>query len=185
MYAQLVSDFQNCYAEIGTTFASSVITFPTVWAHIIGQLLRYLGEDRIVFGTDSLWYGTPQWQIEAMWRFAIPDELRQQWRYPELTEKRKRKILGLNSAKLYGLKEGTVVEGRKGANDGDVTQKERFGPFYHPVPSNFEELIPASLKTLLEFPGFAGDTFSRMRARYAEMGGQRSNTRYGWIRNRG
>jgi len=183
MYAQLVSGFHNCYAEVGTTFASSVVTFPTVWAHIIGQLLRYLGEDRIVFGTDSLWYGTPQWQIEAMWRFAIPDDLRQKWGYPELTEKRKRKILGLNSAKLYGLKEGTVSDG-KGARDGVVTQKEQFGPSYHSVPGNFQDLMPASLKTLLEFPGFATDTFSRMRARYAEMGGERSNARFGWIRRR-
>jgi predicted TIM-barrel fold metal-dependent hydrolase len=184
MYAQLVSDLDNCYAEIGTTFASSVITFPTVWAHIIGQLLRYLGEDRIVFGTDSLWYGTPQWQIEAMWRFAIPEELRDRYRYPELTEKRRRKILGLNSGKLYGLKEGIVDPNRKGVDDGVLSQKERYGPFYHPVPANFEALMPASLKTLLEFPGFANDTFSRMRARYAEMGGERSDTRYGWIRSR-
>jgi hypothetical protein len=181
MYAQLVSRFHNCYAEVGTTFASSIVTFPTVWAHIIGQLLRYLGEDRIVFGTDSLWYGTPQWQIEAMWRFAIPDEIARMWRYPELTEKRKRKILGLNSARLYGLKPGSLVPG---GNDGVLTQNEQFGPFYHPVPSNFEELIPDSLKTLLEFPGFASDNFSRMRQRYAEMGGERSNTRFGWIRNR-
>ena len=75
--------------------------------------------------------------------------------------------------------------GRKGANDGIVSQKEQLGPFYNPVPANFEALMPASLKTLLEFPGFANDTFSRMRARYAEMGGERSNTRYGWIRSRG
>ena len=68
-YASLVSPFPNTYAELGTTWASSVITFPTVTAYLIGQLLKFMGEDRIVFGSDSVWYGSPQWQIDAMWRF--------------------------------------------------------------------------------------------------------------------
>jgi hypothetical protein len=44
-----------------------------------------------------------QWQIEALWRFQIPEELRQRYGYPALTERAKRKILGLTSARLYGL----------------------------------------------------------------------------------
>ena len=56
------------------TFARSIITFPTLWAHIIGQLLMFKGEDQIIFGSDSLWYGTPQWQLEALWRFQIPTD---------------------------------------------------------------------------------------------------------------
>ena len=51
--------FKNSYAEIGTTFASSVVTFPTVTAHILGQLMRYKGQRHILFGSDSLWYGSP------------------------------------------------------------------------------------------------------------------------------
>jgi len=65
--------YRNVFAELGTTFASSVITFPSVCAHILGQGLRFFGEDRIVFGSDSVWYGSPQWQIEALWRFQIPE----------------------------------------------------------------------------------------------------------------
>ena len=102
-YAQLVQGLPNCYAEIGTTWASSVVTFPTIAAHIMGQLMKFMGEDRIVFGSDSVWYGSPQWQIEAFWRFQIPEALREKYGYPELTESAKRKILGLNSAKLYGI----------------------------------------------------------------------------------
>ena len=100
-YAILVSPFKNCYAEIGTTWATSIVTFPTVAAHIMGQLLKFLGPDRIVFGSDSVWYGSPQWQIDALWRFQIPEELRKKYGYPELTREAKRKILGLNSARLY------------------------------------------------------------------------------------
>ena len=81
----LVAPFRNCYAEIGTTWASSVVTFPTVAAHIMGQLMKFMGPDRIVFGSDSVWYGSPQWQIDALWRFQIPEEMRKKYGYPELT----------------------------------------------------------------------------------------------------
>jgi uncharacterized protein len=86
--------YRNIYAELGTIFASCVITFPTVCAHILGQLLKFMGEDRILFGSDSVWYGSPQWQIEALWRFEIPDDLRERYGYPQLTKRGKRKILG-------------------------------------------------------------------------------------------
>jgi predicted TIM-barrel fold metal-dependent hydrolase len=94
---------RNVYAELGTTMASMIVTFPTVWAHLIGQLLYYMGSDNIVFGSDSLWYGGPQWQIDALWRFQIPDRIQEKWKYPQLDEYAKRKILGLNSARLYAL----------------------------------------------------------------------------------
>ena len=64
--------------------ASMIVTFPTVWAHLIGQLLYYMGDDHIVFGSDSLWYGGPQWQIDALWRFQIPDQIQDKWKYPSL-----------------------------------------------------------------------------------------------------
>src|SRR5437667_186193 len=99
-FAELSAPFRNVYAERGTTFAGSVVTFPTVWAHIIGQLLKFMGPDRIVFGSDSLWYGGPQWQIDAFWRFQIPEEIQERWGYPALTEASRRKILGLNPAGL-------------------------------------------------------------------------------------
>ena len=102
-YAVLAAPFKNIYAEIGTTWASSVVTFPTVAAHILGQLMKFMGPDRILFGSDSVWYGSPQWQIDAFWRFQIPEEMRKKYGYPELTQDAKRKILGLNSAKLYGI----------------------------------------------------------------------------------
>jgi predicted TIM-barrel fold metal-dependent hydrolase len=153
--------YPNVYAELGTTFASCVVTFPTVCAHILGQLLKFFGEDRIVFGTDSVWYGSPQWQIEAFWRFQIPDDLRNQYGYPELTETAKRKILGLNSARLYQLPSNAT---------------------YTPVPPDYADRIPDDLKTLMEFPGYTGDNLSRMKTEYVAAGPRPSNTRYGWLR---
>ena len=69
----------------------------------MGILFKYLGADRIVWGTDSTFYGSPQWQIEAFWRLQIPEEFRQRYGYPEITPEMKRKVLGLNSARLYGV----------------------------------------------------------------------------------
>ncbi len=168
-FATLAEPFPNVYAELGTTWASSVVTFPTVAAHLMGQLLKFVGKDRIVFGSDSLWYGGPQWQIEAMWRFEIPQSLQRRWGYPEFTQAAKRKVLGLNSAHLYGI---------PGAAEASPQGR------YRPVPSNYASLIPASLKTLLEFPGYTADNLSKVKQRYAELGGGRDNTRYGWIRTR-
>lgn len=162
-YAQLVRDLPNCYAEIGTTWASSVITFPTIAAHILGQLMKFMGEDRIVFGSDSVWYGSPQWQIEALWRFQIPEEMRKKYGYPELTERAKRKILGLNSAKLYGI--GALDTGS-----------------YKPVPRDYESRMKPELKTLLEFGQLKVDRMSRMKETYAALAIEPDNIRYGWMR---
>jgi len=172
-FLQLAAPHKNVYAEIGSIFASTVVTFPTVWAHIIGQMLKFVGEDRILFGSEAVYYGSPQWEIEAFWRFQIPEEIRKRWGYPALTERAKRKILGLNSARLYGLPTATK----------DEHEHEHDG-LYRPVPANYESLIPAQLKTLLEFPGYTADNMSKMRQRYVELGGDRTNTRYGWIRTR-
>src|SRR2546425_4277658 len=157
-YAQLVQGLPNCYAEIGTTWASSVVTFPTIAAHIMGQLMKFMGEDRIVFGSDSVWYGSPQWQIEALWRFQIPEAMRKKYGYPELTERAKRKILGLTSAKLYGIQ----------ALDTDA---------YRPVPKDYESRITKELKTLFEFDKLTADNMSRMKETCAALAIEPDTTR--------
>ena len=171
-YAQLTAGFKNSFAEIGTTFASSVVTFPTVTAHILGQLLRFKGHQQIVFGSDSLWYGSPQWQIEALWRFQIPEAIAEKWGYPLLTPRARRAILGLNSAKLYGL------ESRTG--NAEVYRRG--------LPADYASRMSPELKALLELEGAPPnntarrDNLSVYRERYATMNIKRSNTRYGWIR---
>ena len=162
-YANLVADLKNCHAEIGTTWASSVVSFPTIAAHIMGQLMKFVGEDRIVFGSDSVWYGSPQWQIEALWRFQIPEAMRQKWGYPELTESAKRKILGLNSARLYGIR----------ALDPAT---------YKPVPKDYESRMSDQLKTVLEFGQLRADNMAKMKDTYVALAIEPDHTRYGWMR---
>ncbi|MEJ2230678.1 MAG: amidohydrolase family protein, partial [Nitrospirales bacterium] len=91
----------NIYMELGSTFGQLVITEPLVCAHLLGQILSAFGDDHLIWGTDSIWYGTPQWQIEAFRRFQIPEELQEKYRYPALTKNLKAKVFGLNAAKLF------------------------------------------------------------------------------------
>jgi uncharacterized protein len=93
----------NIYMELGSTFAQLVTTNPTACAHLLGQLIDAFGADHVLWGTDSIWYGTPQWQIEAFRRFEIPDALIEKHGYAPLTRSVKEQIFGLNSARVFGV----------------------------------------------------------------------------------
>ena len=92
----------NVYAELGSTWWV-LMRNPTQAAHVLGKLLLAVGPDRILWGTDSLWYGSPQDQIQAFRAFEIAPELQEQYGYPALTAEIKRKILGENAIALYGV----------------------------------------------------------------------------------
>jgi predicted TIM-barrel fold metal-dependent hydrolase len=92
----------NVYAELGSTWYLA-LRRPREAAHILGKLLLAVGEDRILWGTDSIWYGSPQSLIDSLWSFEIPDEMREQHGYPALTAEIKNKILWKNAAQLYGV----------------------------------------------------------------------------------
>ena len=65
--------------------------------------LLAVGEDNVLWGTDSIWYGSPQPLIDAFRAFQIPEAYRERYGYPELTHRLKAKILGLNAARVYGV----------------------------------------------------------------------------------
>jgi predicted TIM-barrel fold metal-dependent hydrolase len=70
---------------------------------VLGKLLVALGEDNVIWGSDSIWYGPTQVVIDAFRAFQIPRALRERHGYPELTPSIKAKILGLNAARVYGI----------------------------------------------------------------------------------
>lgn len=76
---------------------------PTQAAHVLGKLMKYVGEDNVVWGADPLFYGSPQDQIQALRSFHISKEPQERYGYLELTKERKVKILGGNGARLYGI----------------------------------------------------------------------------------
>ncbi len=123
----------NIYAELGSTW-KLLMTSPEQAAHAIGKLLLHLGEDRIVWGTDSIWYGSPQDQIAAFRAFEISAEFQDTYGYPALTPDIKAKIFGLNAAALYGID----PEARRCAITEDEISQERAALLHDP-----ELLVPA------------------------------------------
>lgn len=92
----------NVYAELGSTWRS-VMGDPDQAAHVIGKLLVAFGPDRLLWGTDSIWYGSPQDQIAAFRSFEITPEYQDRFGYPALTDEIKQKVLSANAAELFGI----------------------------------------------------------------------------------
>jgi hypothetical protein len=89
--------------------------------------------------------------------------MREKYGYPEFTDDAKRRILGLNSAKLYGI---------------------NMDQHFNPVPRDYERRMPIELKRIMEVPDYAADNISKVRERYTALGSEPSNLRYGWVRTR-
>jgi predicted TIM-barrel fold metal-dependent hydrolase len=94
---------RNIYMELGSTFGQLVTTSPPTCAHLIGQVVDAFGADHVLWGTDSIWYGSPQWQIEAFRRFEIPPALIDAHGYAPLTRAVKAQVFGANAAKVFGI----------------------------------------------------------------------------------
>jgi predicted TIM-barrel fold metal-dependent hydrolase len=92
----------NVYAELGSTWRF-LMRDPDSAAHGLGKLLKYCGESNVLWGTDSVWYGSPQDQIQAMRTFQIAPELRAKHGYPEITRELRAKIFGMNAIKVYSI----------------------------------------------------------------------------------
>lgn len=93
----------NVYPEIGSAFGSLAIQHPIMCQHLMGKNIKNYGADHVIWGTDCLWWGSPQWVIDAFKRFQISDELCDKFGYKKLTKEDKAKIFGLNAAKIYGV----------------------------------------------------------------------------------
>ncbi len=93
----------NVYADVGQLFAQSTIADPRVSAVMLGQLIKGLGADHVCWGTDAIWTGSPQWQIEALRRLEIPEDLQKKYALKPLGPV-KTAIFGDNNARLYDFK---------------------------------------------------------------------------------
>ena len=71
----------NVYAELGSTWRF-LMRDPEQAAHALGKLIKYCGEDNVLWGTDSIWYGSPQDQIQAFRTFQISPEHAREARLP-------------------------------------------------------------------------------------------------------
>jgi predicted TIM-barrel fold metal-dependent hydrolase len=97
-------DVTNVYGDLGQIFAQSTMAHPHLCAAMMGILIRGLGADHVCWGTDAIWTGSPQWQIEALRRLEIPEDMQQQYGFQPLGPADgpvKTAILGGNNARLY------------------------------------------------------------------------------------
>ena len=106
----------NVYADVGQLFAQTTIAEPRLSAVMMGQLIKGMGADHVCWGTDAIWTGAPQWQIEALRRLEIPEDLRARHGFAPLGAADgpvKRAIFGDNNARLYkyGAPQRVALEG--------------------------------------------------------------------------
>ena len=92
----------NVYAELGSTWFC-LVSRPVEAAHVLGKLIRRMGEDNVVWGTDSIWFGSPQPIIDAFRTFQIPPAMCEEFGYAPITDAVRAKILGENAARVYAI----------------------------------------------------------------------------------
>jgi predicted TIM-barrel fold metal-dependent hydrolase len=131
MKASGIGPNQNIYADLAGVW-NQVMVDPTQAAHVIGKLLLYLGENNLLWGTDCIWNGKPQPYVDSFWNFEITPQFQSMYGYPALTQDIKRKVLGLNSAKLFNI---DVNARRCVIGSGEIASAQReiegeLGPLY-------------------------------------------------------
>src|SRR5690348_8174591 len=94
----------NVYGDLGQLFAFSTVVQPRLAAALMGTLVKGLGHDHVIWGTDAVWTGSPQWQIEGLRRLEIPEHMQKKHGFALLGPADgpvKTAIFGGNVAKLY------------------------------------------------------------------------------------
>ncbi len=122
----------NLYAELGACWRY-FMGRPDEAAHVLGKLLATFGERRILWGTDCIWFGSPQDQIQAFRAFEISPDYQERFGYPALNPEAKRRILGLNAAEVYGLdvaglKQSPLLDSRAGYRADPNPSFRTYGP---------------------------------------------------------
>lgn len=108
----------NVYAELGSTWRY-VMRDPEMAAHVVGKLVKHIGEKNVLYGSDCIWYGSPQDQIQAFRSFQISEAFQQRYGYAKITPALRAAIFGLNATRPYAID----VE--------DVTKRARWDVIEH------------------------------------------------------
>jgi predicted TIM-barrel fold metal-dependent hydrolase len=140
----------NVYAELGSTWRF-LMRDPEQAAHGLGKLLRYCGEDNVLWGTDSIWYGSPQDQIQAFRSFQIDESLRAAHGYPAMTPALRAKVFGLNATRPYGI---DAAEVRLRAGNDSLERRRR--AYRHEPDPHFLTRGPRNRREFLSLLGWNG-----------------------------
>ena len=140
----------NVYAELGSTWRF-LMRDPDNAAHALGKLFKYVGEDNVIWGTDSIWYGSPQDQIQAFRTFQISEEFQERYGYPAITPQLRRKVFGLNAAVPYGIDQEEIMK----LTAVDSLSTEKLAYQENPQP-NFLTYGPKNRREFLNFLKLGG-----------------------------
>ncbi|APV50919.1 amidohydrolase [Betaproteobacteria bacterium GR16-43] len=122
----------NVYAELGSSWRFAMRD-PDTAAHMMGKLFKHCGENNVLWGTDSVWYGSPQDQVQAFRTFQIAPELRAKHGYPEITPALRAKVFGVNALKLYPVPKDVLdkhLRGDRVARAREEYRAERADPTF-------------------------------------------------------
>jgi predicted TIM-barrel fold metal-dependent hydrolase len=97
-----VAPDDNVWVDVGTLWRQ-LLTLPDQAAHALGKLLKRVGTGRVLWGTDAIWYGSPEPQIMALQAFEITPAYQETYGYPALSADLKAGIFGHNAASLFGV----------------------------------------------------------------------------------
>ncbi len=103
---------RNVYADVGQLFAHSTVSQPRLAAALMGIMIKGMGADHVCWGTDALWTGSPQWQIEALRRLEIPQDMQRRHGFAPLGAADgavKSAIFGGNNQRLYNYQRGAEL----------------------------------------------------------------------------
>lgn len=145
-----ISPNSNVFAELGSTWRF-LMRDPDNAAHALGKLFKYIGQDNVLWGTDSIWYGSPQDQIQAFRSFQISQEFQQRFGYEAITPELRRKVFGLNAAVPYQIEEQEI----RALTANDMVSRERLAYQNNPQPS-FLTHGPKNRREFLNFLKLGG-----------------------------
>lgn len=140
---------ENVYGELGTAYRQALDEGGDVLAHFLGKLMLYIGEDNVLWGSDVMNGPGPQDLIDQFRTFEIPTALQEEYGYPALNADRRRKILGLNAARVFDV---DIDAQRCRLEEEEICNmknqvKEEFGPrrWIQPpsAPDNAEDYLAA------------------------------------------
>jgi len=99
-FCWIAAQEKNVYGGLAVAMAF-IHSRPRYFAEIMANLLFWLGPDRLLFGSDYAIL-SPRWIIEKFMAFEMPEDIKQEYK-ADLSLETKRKILGGNAARLYGI----------------------------------------------------------------------------------
>lgn len=94
--------FENVYLTL-SAWLNNFPFAPVHSLHNLGKALRYVGEDRLLYGSEAFIFPSVQSYVEVFASIEMPEELQDGYGYPPVTRDTIEKIFGLNFARVMKI----------------------------------------------------------------------------------